>query len=370
MTALAGALAASSDPAGVADGVRVWIGSVLDRLALRGMSMTYADLLEQRGDAAAAPATVAESFFAFLDEERADDEPVDEVATARLPGGAVHELRFASGYRAIDLHQRRAREAWVANRTIRAQHWRHTDGRQHPCVVLLHGFGMGAISWLDARVLCAPQWFARGFDVALLTLPLHGARCPADAARTGNAFASWDVAHVNESVRESVHDIVRLMRHLERTSGARVGLVGYSLGGYLAALTASLSSRPAFVVPIMAPVCLGDLPGRLHAMRRGDACTGDVDAVVGGYRVHSPLARPLAIPREHAVIVAARGDAFVPPHHARLLWEHWGRPALHWIAGGHLVSFGRGSLVAAIEAALAPGCFPEEEDALQRARCA
>ena len=30
-----------------------------------------------------------------------------------------------------------------------------------------------------------------------------------------------------------------------------------------------------------------------------------------------------------------------PPKHARLLWEHWGEPDLHWFAGSHLIHLGR-----------------------------
>ena len=30
------------------------------------------------------------------------------------------------------------------------------------------------------------------------------------------------------------------------------------------------------------------------------------------------------------------------------VWEHWGRPAIHWFSGSHLAPFGRGRVVRAI----------------------
>lgn len=246
---------------------------------------------------------------------------------------------------------------------MRVRNWKHADGRARPTVLLLHGFGMGAIPWIDARVLCASQWFASGIDVALLTLPLHGARSPGDVPYSGAAFASWYVAHLNESVRESVHDVDAILRFLGESSGSPVGLVGFSLGGYLAALLAGLSTRPAFVVPIMAPVSLGDLPGRLFAMRRGADCAPPISSAEldAGCRVHSPLQHPLAVDRERVMIVAGRGDAFVPPEHAQTLWQHWNRPRMHWLSGGHLAAFGRSTLVDVIQRQFAPLGFAASE---------
>ncbi|HME70688.1 MAG TPA: alpha/beta hydrolase, partial [Myxococcota bacterium] len=55
------------------------------------------------------------------------------------------------------------------------------------------------------------------------------------------------------------------------------------------------------------------------------------------------------VPRERALIVAGRGDRIVPPEHPHALWEHWGRPSIHWFSGGHLTPFGRGRIVEAID---------------------
>ena len=44
---------------------------------------------------------------------------------------------------------------------------------------------------------------------------------------------------------------------------------------------------------------------------------------------------------DHAILLHA------PPKHSRLLWEHWGRPKLHWFPGSHLLHLDRGEYLEA-----------------------
>src|SRR5262245_59753848 len=110
--------------------------------------------------------------------------------------------------------------------------------------------------------------FAAGLDVALLPLPLHGARAPRGGRFSGPLFASPDVPRMNESIGQAIHDLSALVEWLRAHGGAPVGVVGLSLGGYLAALAASLLGDLAFVVPVIAPVCFGDLAERFMATSR------------------------------------------------------------------------------------------------------
>ncbi len=41
------------------------------------------------------------------------------------------------------------------------------------------------------------------------------------------------------------------------------------------------------------------------------------------------------------MVVAGLGDRLAPPEQSLLLWEHWGRPELHWFAGSHVIHIGR-----------------------------
>jgi hypothetical protein len=136
-------------------------------------------------------------------------------------------------------------------------------------------------------------------------------------------------------------------------TGAPVGVLGLSLGGYLAALTAGLCEDVDFAIPIVPPVCVGDLAWRFFAStrhhRRGGAAALSQDELRRSFRVHSPLSHPLRIAKERVLIVAGRGDRIVPPEHPAALHEHRGGPAIHWFSGSHLAPFGRGRIVRKID---------------------
>ena len=157
---------------------------------------------------------------------------------------------------------------------------------------------------------------------------------------------------MHESVRRAIYEIHLVRRWLEASGGGPVGLLGLSLGGYLSALTAGLVDDLPFVIPMVPPVCIGDLAWRFLASSRGQRQMDDAAYTHGElrtmYRLHSPLTFPLRIGRERALIIAGRGDRIVPPEHPHALWEHWDRPAIHWFSGSHLAPFGREGIVSAV----------------------
>lgn len=284
-------------------------------------------------------------YFAFLD---AAPELVEPVSTRqrRRSGGWIHSRRFESAYRPY------GDAALDAADAVLVEHWTHEPGAPRGTVLALHGFSMGTPR-IDAWALFASAWFARGLDVALLTLPFHGARTPRGARFSGQRFAEPNPAAMHEAVRRAIYEIQLVRTWLAATGGGPVGLLGLSLGGYLSALMAGLVDDLPFVVPMVPPVCIGDLAWRFLADGRGQRRAGDAAYTHGElramYRIHSPLAFPLRIDRQRALIVAGRGDRIVPPEHPYALWEHWGRPAIHWFSGSHLAPFGRAGIVGAID---------------------
>jgi dienelactone hydrolase len=202
---------------------------------------------------------------------------------------------------------------------------------------------------VDAMILMASQWYERGLDVVLVTLPYHGARTPADARFSGEHFAMPDVSRLSEAVREAVYEIRRVVHWRRDETGAPVGLLGLSLGGYLAALMGGLCDDLDFVIPIVPPVCIGDLAWGFfkhtqHYLEGGPAAISH-DELRRAFRVHSPLAHPLRSAKEGVLIVAGRGDRVVPPEHPAALHRHWQKPDIYWFSGSHLAPFGRGRVV-------------------------
>ena len=332
------------------------LGGVLDRLALRGMALAFEHTLvpdpDERALVRASAAPYLRSpwdrppgLFSFLADAVPDLE-CHRYARRRVDGGAATRYRLASDYVPFDIGA--ATGGPSANDWIPVEHWRH-DQPACATMVALHGFTMGDPD-VDAALMMVPDWYRLGLDVALVTLPFHGARTPPTARYSGEPFASWHVGRLTEAVRQSVHDVRRVMRLLRTDGATALGVIGFSLGGYLAALLAGLSDDLAFAIPIAAPVELGVFPSTLFAYSRhagGQPPPLTRAELATAYRAHSPLARPLAIGRDHVLIVAGHGDAIVPPEQPRALWRHWGGPAIHWYDGSHVAPFRRRDVFAA-----------------------
>jgi hypothetical protein len=296
------------------------VGTALDATMMRAMTtVVHRALLPKPENVESLRATFAASLsqdiqasprraFDFL------DEPSQPLAVAtrehrRVGDGVVVRMRMATGYRPYGFEAAARTDPARAAHPLLCEHWMHDARPPQATVIALHGFAMG---WprFDSIALFARRWFDAGLDVALPTLPYHGARTPADAHFSGDRFAVPNVARLGESVREAIYEIQMLVRWawriFARTPHARAGGSAAMTGQEL---------RSAF-------------------------------------RFHSPLAHALRTPRERLLIVAGRGDRVVPPEHPHALWEHWNRPAIHWFSGSHIAPFGRGRIVAAVLAHL------------------
>ncbi len=329
-----------------------WLGTAVDSAAVRAMQIVVDRVLMPSPDQVASLRRSAEPFLAgaLLDDpqsflamaELAEPSlPATTKFRRSLPGGAVLRSK---------VHTQIAPED-----PILVEHWSHESSRPSAVVIALHGFTMGYVR-MDAPALMAMEWYRRGLDVALVALPFHGPRTPSTARFSGDRFACADVSELNAAANRAIHEIRLVIRWLRREVGVPVGLLGLSLGGYLAATVAGLEDDLAFVVPMVPPACFGDLAWRFFSSSRTareiDNATLSYEELRTAYRVHSPLTYPLRIPRERVMIVAGRGDRIVPPEHPHALWRHWGEPELHWFSGSHLAPFGRRGIVEQVSAHL------------------
>ena len=225
------------------------------------------------------------------------------------------------------------------NDAIQFEHWVHQPDREVGSVIVLHGFAMG---WpvIDAMAMSASQWFARGFNVILLTLPDHGPRRAPGTLFSGQSFTVPHAVHLATAVRRAMHEIFEIKRWLRSQSDRPVGLVGMSLGGYLASLCAGLSDDFDFLIPLVPPACMGDLAWRVYRdtghHKAGLDDTLTEENMRAAFYIHSPLAHPRKIAKERILIAAGAGDRIVPPEHPSALWEHWDQPRIHWFRGSHL----------------------------------
>ena len=339
------------------------VGSAIDQTVIRAVqAVVEAVLAPAPGDLESLRASAAPFLEAPLQDEPArffdfgSSAPTAESERDRmlraLPSGAAWKRTLTADYRPFGAPA----EAAPSRLRMPIEHWVHDRQPPRATVLALHGFGMGRPR-IDARALFAAQWFRRGMDVALLTLPDHGVRAPAGARFPGGRFAEPHVGRVNEAVRQAVYEVRSAVNWLRRRTRSAVGVVGLSLGGYVSALAAGLSADLDFVVPIVPPVCMGDLAwrffergkfGNFGKLDRAGAAAFSRHELRSAFRVHSPLAHAPRIDRSRVMIVAGRGDRIVPAEHPHALWRHWGEPAIHWFGGSHLAPFGRGAIVEAV----------------------
>jgi hypothetical protein len=59
---------------------------------------------------------------------------------------------------------------------------------------------------------------------------------------------------------------------------------------------------------------------------------------------HSPLRMRPRVSHGARLIVGGVADRIVPPAEVEALWEHWGRPFIHWLPGSHLAWIGGGAM--------------------------
>ncbi len=269
-------------------------------------------------------------------------------------------LSYLSEY---DLHPGEpGRERWLgheSNRTAHAYVLRHAQpGR--PWLVCVHGFGMGKPA-LDLRAFRAARLhWELGVNLLFSVLPLHGVR--QDPA-VGEGLMSINLMDSLHGLAQAACDVRAAVRWIRATAGdVPVGVHGISLGGYVAALVASLEDDLACAIAGIPATDMPDLYRRHSSpgVRRQAAAAGalgpEADAV---HSVVSPLVLSPRLPKGRRYIYAGTGDRMSTSNHARRLWDHWERPTMAWYPGGHIGFWWAGTVADFVASALAESGLTE-----------
>jgi pimeloyl-ACP methyl ester carboxylesterase len=255
----------------------------------------------------------------------------------RLPGGSVIDLEWTSGYEPRLAATRASFLQHRANATVHTRLYRH-DRSGSPAVIWLHGYRGGSYA-MEERACCARELFADGLDVALLTLPFHGARATG-LARAPIFPSQGNIGRTNEGFGQMAWDARGLARWLRVRGAPSVGVMGMSLGGYGAALLATIEPALDFAVPF---VPCADITDAIvaHDALRGIAIDAEVQAASRrALAIHRPLARPPVLPPEKVLVVGGRSDRITGKNHAEALATHFGA-RLTWFRGAHILQIGR-----------------------------
>lgn len=269
----------------------------------------------------------------------------------REPRAIAPELRVArreaSGARVVDVVWPSAYDVWAPE--LRESYAGYAENavaavrlfaraKPRPIAVLIHGYLAGRYA-VEERVWPIAWFDALGFDTALFTLPFHALR-----AREGDRFPPFlrsDPTMTHEGFRQAVGDLRDFVRWLREQGHPKVGLCGMSLGGYTAALTATVEPELDFLAPIIPLASLSDFArelGRLGTCPdRAAALQASLERV---YRLIAPLERAPRIEPRRVLVLGAEADRVTPLSHARRLAGHFQAGLVTW-PGGHLLQLGR-----------------------------
>jgi len=225
-----------------------------------------------------------------------------------------------------------------------------TSGERRPVAILIHGYMAGNYQ-VEQRVWPLQRLLRSGYDAALFTLPFHGVRANSER-RGAPEFPGTDPRFSNEGFRQVMLDLRNFVGWLKERGHAEVGVMGMSLGGYTAALLATVEAGLSFCVPVIPLASLADFvreQGQLSSAP--EVAAREHASLERIYRVSSPLERKSLIAPARTLVVAAKADRITPVVHARKLAAHLGAPLVSW-HGGHLLQLGRNAAFRRVETLL------------------
>jgi hypothetical protein len=267
-------------------------------------------------------------------------------------GGRTHErMSFVSGYEPHPGEP--GAERWMGYTGNHREHvlmLRHKEPR--PWLVCIHGTEMGRAE-LDLTLFRA--WHLHndfGLNVVLPVLPMHGPR--AKGLPKGAIFPGEDVMDDVHGTAQAVWDVRRVLAWIRaQQPDARIGLNSISLGGYIAALVASLDEDLTCAILGVPPSNLVELLGRHSGLPQDDPRRKTLELAGPIGRMVSPLSLEPRVPPKGRFIYAGVADRIVHPRQQVMqLWEHWGRPDVGWYHGGHTGFFQARPVQRYIDAAL------------------
>lgn len=214
-------------------------------------------------------------------------------------------------------------------------------GAGGPCVVHLHGFReSGAfapyyllLGWIMGRF---------GINSVFITQPYHGTRAPKGKS-DGALMLSGDQEQTIHAFRQAVGDMRSAVTWAKERFGGPVGVMGFSLGGFISLLAVCVDDRIDFAVPVIAS---GDFVRGMWRTQFTRTLVRDFEKaglteerVRENWGIIFPIRFRPKIALERIQLIGTLYDTLVPARSVEELWEAWGRPPIVWLPTGHVSVF-------------------------------
>lgn len=211
-------------------------------------------------------------------------------------------------------------------------------GDNAPCAIIIHGwrehgtftFYNYMLGWTLARL---------GVNCVFFNQPYHGPRKPRGTA-DGDLMLSGDMEQTVLAFRQAVCDVRSLITWTRANFTGPVGLVGFSLGGFITFITSCVDDRISYAIPVIAA---GDLMTGIEKSFVAKTIIRDLkssgltkEQVVANWRIIMPINFRPKLPPEKIQIIAGRYDLLIPANKVEEIWERWNRPPITWFPGGHI----------------------------------
>ena len=251
--------------------------------------------------------------------------------------GLYQEISFNSLFEPRNPLVRQRYLSYPENRTGYLIRWIHGD-KPRKTVLCLHGFMMGAPREAE-RMFKVQKLFSMGLDIALCIHPFHWKRIAGSRAARRVYLTLGDTAFTNECVAHSVYDLNNVFLILNKLGVQKIGMVGASLGGYIAGIYACLSSKPEFAAMMVPSISLLYPISPDIFYRRSPFGLEWQSNVRRAAEFHSPLNLQPQISTNNILLVASRGDKLCPFDLMEKLRKRWDLSRCHYRTGGHWLVF-------------------------------
>jgi len=251
-----------------------------------------------------------------------------EVAPKRglpLSGIEIFDVRFPSP----------VKSPCPENNTVHAEYYRPAKGGPFPCVIVLDITGGDQTL---SRVI-AKHLAQSGIGGLFVQMAYYG---PRRSKEGKERLLSMDIDQTMAAIRQTVLDMRRATAWMEsrpEIDKKQLGIMGTSLGSFIAALTAEMEPKLSRVA-----VLLGggdfvdgyhDHPEAAKYFKFMEKIGVNRDMVKKIIAPVDPITCAANLKDRKLLIVAAKKDEIVPPRMAENLWNATGQQKIIWLNAGH-----------------------------------